>query len=273
VTGLLRLLELVRRDLAALDARAEIGGADPEDPRLVWVPHAGGFRVVVVFAEAPTHPEALRARLLELVESFAGVEAPAVRGDVSPARRLDLELARLADRVGAACAFVVDRESPVLWGTSGVRNLEDGVDVVARIADVIARGADVEALARLESEVGESQRGLDPWTARFLEREVARCHAAGESYRRELSAALALWRVRERWESELTERHAGFGVHARRFAGTYALVLAFDAPFSELHAEALALRALPLVERLVLALPPVEPPGKPGKVVRLRAPR
>ncbi|MCE7890157.1 MAG: hypothetical protein DYH12_10760 [Sorangiineae bacterium PRO1] len=50
MTALLRLLELVRRDLGAEDARAEIGGAEPADPRLVSAPHRGGFRVVAVFA-------------------------------------------------------------------------------------------------------------------------------------------------------------------------------------------------------------------------------
>lgn len=292
MTGLLRLLDLVRRELGAEDARAEIGGADPADPRLLFAPHRGGFRVVVVFAEPPPEPERLRARLEELLEAFGGVtsgiDVPEARLELSIARRLDAELTALSGRVGAARAFVVDRESPVIWGSSGTRHVEDGVDVVARLMDVLGRaqraGLDADSLTAIEPEVAERDlgaRGLDPWSARFLAREIERCRATGElnGFRHELAAGVALARVREAWAAEpagrllLAARQGGFGVLARSFAGSYALVLAFDATYSELHAESALMRALPLIERLVLALPPIEPPDKPGKVVRLRAPR
>lgn len=283
MTALLRLLELVRRDLGAEDARAEIGGAEPADPRLVFAPHPGGFRVVAVFAQVPAEPERVRARLGELLDSFAGVTADVelgeVRVEVSIARRLDSELELLAERVAAARAFVVDRDSPVIWGSSGKRFMDDGVDVIVRLMDVLSRarqaGIDAEALSALDAEAAERSlvaRGLDLWSARFLAKELARCRDTGE-VRRELAASMALARLREEWPSRAVFREGGFGALTRGFAGIYALVLAFDGTFSELHAEGLMLRALPLIERLVLSLPPVEPPDKPGKVVRLRAPR
>src|ERR1700753_2588250 len=50
--GLRRFLELVVRELPASDARLELGGKDPEDPRLVFRPAPNG-RVVVVFDAPP----------------------------------------------------------------------------------------------------------------------------------------------------------------------------------------------------------------------------
>ena len=60
---------------------------------------------------------------------------------------------------------------------------------------------------------------------------------------------------------------------ARAFASIYVLMLVFKGTYSELHAEAALLHALPVIERLVLALPPVEPPPKGGRVVKLPVPR
>jgi hypothetical protein len=63
-----------------------------------------------------------------------------------------------------------------------------------------------------------------------------------------------------------------FGYLARSFASIYVLLLVFRNAYSELHAEAALLHALPVIERLVLALPPVEPPPKGGRVVKLPVP-
>ena len=56
------------------------------------------------------------------------------------------------------------------------------------------------------------------------------------------------------------------GVHPghvafRAFGGSYVLLVAYDAPFSEVAAEGTLIRALPVIERLVARLPPVEPGG------------
>lgn len=50
-----------------------------------------------------------------------------------------------------------------------------------------------------------------------------------------------------------------FGYVARSFAGIYVLVLVFREPFDELRAKRATVHALPIIERLVLALPPRDP--------------
>ena len=58
------------------------------------------------------------------------------------------------------------------------------------------------------------------------------------------------------------------------FAGIYLLVVVFDGGFDELRAERAILEALPRVERLVLALPPLDPsPSTGAGVIAMRRPR
>jgi hypothetical protein len=56
----------------------------------------------------------------------------------------------------------------------------------------------------------------------------------------------------------------------RPFATIYRLVLVFDGPFSELHAEAALIHGLPAIERLVTSLPPRDPHTGGAKVAVLR---
>jgi hypothetical protein len=61
---------------------------------------------------------------------------------------------------------------------------------------------------------------------------------------------------------------------ALSFSGIYILVLVFDGEFDELRAERAAHESLPRIERLVLALPPLDPGPQPmGGVIALRRPR
>ncbi|MFO0551050.1 MAG: hypothetical protein U0271_21855 [Polyangiaceae bacterium] len=57
---------------------------------------------------------------------------------------------------------------------------------------------------------------------------------------------------------------------ARSFAGIYALVLIYATPFDEIRAERALKDSLPRIERLVLALPPLDPDPVPAGVVALR---
>ena len=74
-------------------------------------------------------------------------------------------------------------------------------------------------------------------------------------------------------------RHLGSAGDARfvahSFAGIYLLVVVFDGAFDELRAERVVLEGLPRVERLVLALPPLDPqpPTTEAGVIALRRPR
>ena len=61
---------------------------------------------------------------------------------------------------------------------------------------------------------------------------------------------------------------------ALSFSGIYLLCVVFDAPFDELRAERAAHESLPRIERLVQALPPLDPEPQPmGGVIALRRPR
>jgi len=71
-----------------------------------------------------------------------------------------------------------------------------------------------------------------------------------------------------------TVRYADFGYVAHSFAAIYILVLVFESPFDELRAERALNDALPRIERLVLALPPLDPTPEPrANAVALRRPR
>jgi hypothetical protein len=58
------------------------------------------------------------------------------------------------------------------------------------------------------------------------------------------------------------------------FSSIYLLCMVFDGDFDELRAERAAHESLPRIERLVQALPPLDPDPQPmGEVVALRRPR
>ncbi len=58
---------------------------------------------------------------------------------------------------------------------------------------------------------------------------------------------------------------------ARSFAGIYLLVVVFEGEYDELRAERAIIEGLPRVERMVMALPPLDPePAPTADVIRLR---
>lgn len=289
--ALLRLLDLARRELGADDVRAELGGRDPDDARLVWCRLDGGYRVVAVFHEAPPDREARARRLEVMLRSFAGAlqsgepERPGISTELA-SRRLDDTLDALADRAGAVSAVVIDAQSPVVWGISGMRRGDEDVETAIRTAEAAERAvrAGVDLAALLEREPAEvrallEQRGVESETARFLAREAERIRQfsrrTSAAWRHHLLTARAIRAVRRESEepaAHLREavREESFGYLARAFANIYRLLLVFEGPFSELHAEAALVHALAHIERLVLALPPVEPPPGGGRVRQLR---
>ena len=121
--GLLRFLELVKRDLQAVDARLEIGGEPPSSPLALWTMAGPSRRLVACFATPPSDPDAQRARLEALVEAFRGVTSiepagmAAATEALTPAG-LDAEVAGVAERAGAMAALIVDASSPRVWACS-----------------------------------------------------------------------------------------------------------------------------------------------------------
>ena len=273
----LRLLEVVQRELGANDARLELGGREP-GPDAVWCTVEQGYRLVAIYdGELPQPAEALRDRLRILVASFPTSlqQMPRPRRRVEPQAALDDALDVLRQQTHAAHAIVVDDNSPVLWGTSATRSDEDLTDAFhAAEALTLSSAAGIDLAAVLS---GEAPSDL-PTELASLTMKIREAAPEGRD-RAEWSQTLRNFAAMVAVRNTASQSHVGsrLGVRdpdlaflARHFAGIYWLVLVFeDANFSELHAEAAMIHALPWIERLVEALPPVDP-DEGGRVVRLR---
>jgi len=290
----LKVLDLVCNKLGADDARVEIGGRPPEDPRLVWSDLEDGRRLVVVYRTPPEQRELLEARLSSLLESFRETlaiptEPPARVGNNQARRELDHALATLTERTGAETAWIIDVHSPVLWGSSEPHDAELDFDVLAESARAdrmlnekslswaeLISASPAEHYARLE------QAGFGGGALRLVQdvlivlRELSE-HGGLAAAGRRLRSARALVEIRERAarERELTRtelRGPIIQCFAHSIANQYQLVLVFDETYSPLHAAGNVQRALPYIEHLLLSLPPVDPSAgaaQRAKVIRL----
>lgn len=250
-----RFLALVRRELGAKQALlVEPGEAQeaPGDEHELRCPIRGGRWIAARF-EAPPEGRDAKQRRLEMLAStftFDEVVAKAERGRRSrpPASRsLQDELEALRERAAAANAVVIDANSPVVWGA-------------ARPEGVVAEGP-----LGASSQTG----GADATPAGDGRVVVAS--------RRALHAVRSLGELAALHKGKHVRHVANTGeapLLARSFAGIYLLVLVFEAPFDELRAERAMAESLLRIERLVLALPPLNPPPSAGAgVVAMRRPR
>jgi len=283
-----RTLGLVRQEMGCADVRLEIGGRPPESPEIVVAATPSGFRLVAAFDGAPEDRASAALRLRQLAASFfdSGVSAPPPREDAEhhlAQRRLDDELCALSGRTGAAGATVIDVQSPVIWGCSEGRHPDEDVDTLLGVASLDAltraRGIDLAVVSGLrEDDRAAALSGFDGEEKTLLEKLVSRMAARPLRARQtHLLHARALAEVRTARKSHRAEDSTfrrlyhgeGMGYFARSFAGIYILVAYFPAAFSELRVEGAALHALPLIERHVLGLPPVDPTPPKGKVVKM----
>ncbi len=279
--ALLRFLEYVRRELGADDVRGEIGGREP-GPDTIFEMMPGGIRVVAIFDAPPAHVESLRTKLQALVESFASIQAredimPSSASRVGAGHELDDALDVLAQRARAQGALVIDDSSPVIWGSSlvphGPEDLEEAI-AVARIADAFeALGLDVFELFRADADAVRARLlvlGSNDTTA--LLRDLERLRELDDRVldRRHIAVMRAIAAVRGAEGKGAPQMPSGLHVMVREFANIYRLVLVFEAGFSELHAEAALIHALPAIERLVTLLPPRDPISGGAKVAVLR---
>ena len=288
---MLRLIEVVRRELGADDARFELGGRDPEDGRLVWISLPHGYRAVAVFREAPPRREHLEEKLRLLLASFSGIgadvgsPAPSYRPPAQAQHDLDDVLAALAERAGAIRALVIDDRSPMVWGSSESPRGADDVDALLFASAVDARarelGLDLAELLTLPVEDATRRLGAaapdraGPPLLRELHRLRGNPGRAGiDAWRVHLEVARAVAAVRAEGgpAHRLVAREPGFGFLSRTFATIYRLVLVFEGELSELHAEAAMVHALPVVEKLLLAVPPVDPSPRGGELLPWRGP-
>lgn len=288
---IVRFLEMAARELGAVDARAELGGIDPEDPRLVWCTLPSGFRLVAVFDEPPTVRPEKQRRLEQLAQGFAHtlseftLPAPSIPPSVPPSesafRRLDSALEALRTRTGGVGVVVVDVQSPVLWGSSETTRQTENVEAMVEIGNALQATLDVgvqlDAICAIQTdEVPARLRelGVDPTHAAQIGRALV--HRDESALRHHLLICLAVARARREADGGGSARWAHhdpqFGFFARAFANIYLLLVVFEGAFSELSVESAVVHALPSIEHLLLALPPLDPDpiAKRGRVIPMR---
>jgi hypothetical protein len=280
-----RFSTLVKRELGADDVRLlDAATASSPASNVLFAPLVGGRSIAVTFGAQPENLSAVVRRLEILVRTFAHAlerpagEARASRAPVSMC--LHDELRALAQRARASDAIVLDAHSPVVWGSA-----------TRRAPSRDAHNAIGDTLERLEASRRELLRVLretPPDAHDGAEQDVPLVGASGPAMSpsdedEEPTPAASLRAMREvrdlpgigalrrgRPLAHLVRQDA-FGYLARSFAGIYLLVLVFEEPFDELRAERALTEALPKIELLVLALPPLDPgPAPAANVVTLR---
>lgn len=282
VDDLDRFLDLVRRELGCDDARFEYGGRVPETNACLWTHLPHGFRIVATFTTPPSEREAGQAKLAALVESFSGVSeqlraaTPKLQREVA-VEELDYALGVLGDKTKALRALVLDEDSPVLWGSSELPRGNEDIEIAEWTGEL------VESALRAELDLVELV-ALDPAALRERLEQLASRKLRDRLLRRiptlrELAPQrdAAGWRVHflvcraiaaiRRAPERHVEIRDGLGWLTREFGGIYHVVLVYDGEFDELHATGILLRALPAIEKLVLALPPIEPTPKGARVI------
>jgi hypothetical protein len=249
-----RFLALVCRELGADDARVLEADADlPDGERALTFKMDDGRVIVAAFAEPPSDREAKQRRLEMLTSTLDAATdqtEPEKRSRPPVEASLHDELSGLCARAAALNAIIIDANSPVVWGAAH----PEGVVAQAPLASS-PRMAETPA-----NDEGERGGGM----AVASRRAVLAARALPE---------LAALRKGKHLRSVARDAEVPFVAHS--FASIYLLVVVYDQPFDELRAERAIVDSLPRIERLVLALPPLEPlpPFIGAGAVALRRPR
>jgi hypothetical protein len=248
-----RFLALVCRELGAQHARVVESGADAgAGEHDVRCRMADGREVVASFASPQPDREAKQRRLEILAGTFDAVVDEAAQGKRSRppvATSLHDELVALCARAAAANVLVIDANSPVVWGAA----YPDGLVAQPPLASSprIAEAPANDQVERSGGRVAPSRRAVN--AARLLP---------------ELAA------LRKGKHMRHVERGGQAPFVAHSFASIYLVVIVYDAAFDELRAERAVLDSMPRIERLVLALPPLDPqPFEGAGAIAVRRPR
>ncbi len=270
-SALARLEAVARRELGAVELRVLAPGATTvEAPNVLFASLPDGRRVVVTFPDAPDDREAIGRRLEILVRSFAQTieQQAADPGRVrAPVSSLHDELRALATRAQAGDALVLDAHSPVVWGASSRPRPHAGLTRTPELEEALRQ---VE-LSRRQLTTVDSDIGLADADEAVNDDELPPLPEISQRAMREVRALPGVDALRRGGLLHHTVRGVDFGYSVHSFAGIYLLVLVFEEPFDEIRAERAVLESLPRIERLVLALPPLDPTPEPrGNVVSLR---
>lgn len=249
-----RLIELIRRDLGALRVDLVAPSEDPpafaeDDAPSISATLPRGYRLVVEFARGSDDREALARRLDTIVSSFWESLSDALPASTRPpvSDALQRELRALVDNAGAVDAVIIDAMSSVIWADADAA--ESTPHVEQHLAEVIP--------------FDRSARSTPPPPPP----ERTRIEQAIQTVR----ALPAMTTLPKGGHLSHHDRDAEIPYAARSLASIYVLVLLFDAPFDELRAERAVHARLEAIERLVVALPPLDPTPLAGaKAMRAR---
>lgn len=276
-----RFSELVRRELGA--THVVVAAVDePEGRDALVATLSDGRRVEARFESPVADSDSLTRRLEILVRAF---ESVLLEDDPAPKKRAPVgvslhdELRALAMRSSAVDALVIDAHSPVVWA-SALKGTTTEIEPETPPLPEEAR-----AMLRL---VRDSHRGAltalgknDPQTFSVVTPDLDSPWEPGPAAN-ETRAELGTRAIDEvRRLPQTATLHRGghlahtlrgetFGYVARGFAGIYVLVVVFDGPLDEIRVERALRDALPRIERLVLALPPLDPDPVPAGAVAIR---
>ena len=279
-----RFLELLRRELLGCDVVLVDDETDRDgSERRVVRPLPGGRRLVVELGPEAPSLGAIERRLEVLVECFAHtLESQIPDASVTPrppvALSLQRELQALAGRLQAIDAVVIDIDSPVLWCSAVAGPLPERPPVPDNTPELrnaltllsksraeiysLFEGAVIEPPPADADEPSASPSEPQPALPDATRRAVDAVHRHGE-----LKPLYKGGRARHHLQEE------GVDVMARVFADIYVLLLISDVEVGvdEILAERAITGALPQIERLVLAMPPLDPtPERPGRAMSMR---
>ncbi len=261
---LARFLALIRRELGAVEARvleAEDAAVAAEDGREIRAMLPDGRAVAARFQTVPEDPGAKVRHLEELAGTFDAVvheAAPSRRSRPPVAFSLQDELRALCERAAAMNAFVIDANSPVVWGAAQPAGLLG--DTPPESVPVLPSGATDSAGTAAEGGAAPDAESRTRTASRLALRSVRRLIATSA-----LRKGKRMRHVTRSGDSPLL---------AHSFAGIYLAVVVFEGAFDELRAERAIIDSLPRIERLVLALPPLDPsPDTGAGVVSIRRSR
>lgn len=272
-----RFLALIQTELSAQAARILVAGVSPPDATNA-VSHRldDGRTVVAVFAEPPDNSDEIAEKLALLATAFE--QSPRAlsthKARYSVARSLKDELLALSQRALALDALVIDADSPVVWGSARSQSFRPARPDYSTA--LLVEGEATHDWSEGELEVAPSEPPAGD-VAQDGESEIVASSPLAEETARLVELALAHVRGLDTLEAlsrgkPLVHHFVGddFGVAAHSFSSIYLVLLVYPGRFDELRAERATAEALPRIEDLVSALPPLDPePAPMAGVVRI----
>lgn len=272
-----RFLALIQTELSAQAARILVAGVSPPDATNA-VSHRldDGRTVVAVFAEPPDNADEIAQKLALLAAAFE--QSPRAlsthKARYSVARSLKDELLALCQRALALDALVIDADSPVVWGSARSQSFRPARPDYSTA--LLVEGEATHDWSEGELEVAPSEPPAGD-VAHDGASEIVASSPLAEETARLVELALAHVRGLDTLEAlsrgkPLVHHFVGsdFGVAAHSFSSIYLVLLVYPGRFDELRAERATAEALPRIEDLVSALPPLDPePAPMAGVVRI----